>query len=419
MSTSYHNARILGTRELCDITTNDGLFQGIRPASQDSCRDTDPIEMIDLKGALVSPPFCDTHLHLDYAYTGQRDAAQNVSGTLFEGIARWHEVKRTATVESMKKRARRAIREEILAGTQHIRSHVDVTDPQLTGLRALLELREELQEIVDIQIVAFPQEGVLRFERSAELLEEALTMGADAVGAIPHFELTEDQGKDSLRQIVSLASRHEKLIDVHCDETDDPHSRFLQTLVALVHAEGIGRLTTASHTCSLGSTADAYFAKLLPLLTMSRINFAVAPAENLHLQGRQDSYPKRRGITRVKELIAAGLNVSLGQDSMCDPWYPLGNGNMLNVLDFAVHVSQLMSLKEIDESFDMITTNGATTMALSDYGIAIGNPADFIVLDATSPFDALRRRAEVTLSVRHGETLFSRRPSQVRTEWKE
>ena len=242
-------------------------------------------------------------------------------------------------------------------------------------------------------------------------------MGADAVGAIPHYELTEAEGIDSLRHVVQLAVRHEKRIDVHCDETDDPQSRHLQTLAALVHAEDIGSLTTASHTCSLGSADNAYFFKLLRLLKTSRINFAVAPAENLYLQGRQDSYPKRRGVTRVKELLDAGINVSLGQDSVCDPWYPLGNGNMLNVLDFAVHVSQLMSLDALDRAFELITSNGATTLGLADYGIGVGKPADFVVLDASSPFDALRRRSQVIRSVRHGRTLFSRAPSTVTSDF--
>ena len=416
MAICYRNAQLIGKQGLFDFDVEDGRFGQIRSADANAVI-APGSNSIDLEGRLVSSPFCDTHLHLDYVYTSHFEAAENSTGTLFEGISRWHDVKQTATVESVKERASRAIREEVLGGTQHIRSHVDVTDPSLTGLSAMLELREEMRDLVDIQIVAFPQEGLLGFPRGAELVEEALKMGADAVGAIPHYELTDADGAQSLRHIVDLAVRYGKRIDVHCDETDDPMSRHLQTLAALVHAADMGTRTTASHTCSLGSADNAYFFKLLRLLKMSQINFVVAPAENLYLQGRQDTYPKRRGVTRVKELLDEGVNVSLGQDSICDPWYPLGDGSMLNVLDFAVHVSQLMSLDALDTAFDLITTNGAITLGLEEYGIGRGKPANFVVLDAPSAFDALRRRSDVIRSVRHGRTLFSREPARITSDF--
>lgn len=239
-------------------------------------------------------------------------------------------------------------------------------------------------------------------------------MGADCVGAIPHYEACREFGERSMHTTVELAARYGKLIDVHCDETDDPNSRFVELLAALAHAEGIGHMTTASHTCSLGSADNSYFFHLTKLLRNARMNFACAPTENLYLQGRQDTFPKRRGITRVKELTEAGINVSLGQDSMQDPWYPLGNGNMMIILDYVLHLAQMMTLPEIDRALDFLTVNGATTMNLQDsYGIAVGKPASFVVLDASDAFNAVYERADVVMSVRDGRTLFTASTSTV------
>jgi cytosine deaminase len=366
------------------------------------------VKVIDLAGRLVSPPFCDTHLHLDYAFTARKPGATNETGTLFEGIQRWSETKTDLTVEEVKTRARRAIAKELRHGVQYIRSHVDVTDPNMTSLKAILEIREELRDMVTIQIVSFPQEGMCSYEHGDQLVEEGLKMGADCVGAIPHYESCHEFGERSIHTVVKLASRYGKLIDVHCDETDDPNSRFVELLSALAYQEDIGDMTTASHTCSLGSADDSYFRRLVKLLHSAHINFVCAPTENLYLQGREDTYPKRRGITRVKELDHAGINVSLGQDSMQDPWYPLGNGNMMIILDYVLHLAQMMSFAEIDKAMKFLTTNGATTLHLLDqYGIESGKPANFIVLDADSVFNAIYERADVIRSVRNGRTLFN------------
>lgn len=364
---------------------------------------------IDLRGRLVVPPYVDPHLHLDYVYTGRSAGATNESGTLFEGIARWHDIKKTQTPEDVRERALRGIREEVSRGVQFIRTHIDVTDPKLTALKVMLELRETLVDNVTMQIVAFPQEGMYAYQGGDDLVEEALRMGADCVGGIPHFEWSRELGEKSVHRAVDLAVKYGKLIDVHCDEIDDPTSRFVEPLNARVMTEDIGPRSTASHTCSFGSADDAYAFRMMRLFRKSRMNFIANPTENAYLQGRQDSYPKRRGLTRVKEMWASGINVCFGQDSINDPWYPIGNGNLMNVLDNGIHLAQTMSFDELDRCLDLITYNGARTLNVEDqYGIEAGKPANFLVLDADSPFEAVRQRAEVLASIRHGEYLFKR-----------
>jgi cytosine deaminase len=366
-------------------------------------------EEIDLKGRLVVPPYVDPHLHLDYVYTGRSEGAKNTSGTLFEGIERWHDVKKTQTYEDARARALRGIQEEVSHGVQYIRTHIDVTDPKLIGLKVMLELREELKENVTIQIVAFPQEGMYAYRGGEEMVEEALKMGADCVGGIPHFEWSRELGEKSVHRTVDLAVKYGKLIDVHCDETDDPMSRFVEPLNARVMTEGIGPRSTASHTCSFGSADDAYAFRMMGLFQKSRMNFIANPTENAYLQGRQDTYPKRRGLTRVKEMWESGINVCFGQDSINDPWYPVGNGNLMNILDNGIHLAQTMSFDELDRCLDLITYNGAKTLGVEDqYGLEAGKPANFLVLDADSPFEAVRQRADVLASIRNGEYLFKR-----------
>lgn len=366
-------------------------------------------EEVDLRGHLVVPPYVDPHLHLDYVYTARSEGAANTSGTLFEGIARWHDVKRTQTLEDARARALKGIEEEVSKGVQFIRTHIDVDDPKLTGLRAMLELREQLKDNVTIQIVAFPQEGMYAYKGGDEMIDEALKMGADCVGGIPHFEWAREFGEKSVHRTVELAGKHGKLIDVHCDETDDPMSRHVELLNALVMMEGIGPRSTASHTCSFGSADDAWAFRMLGLFKQSQMNFIANPTENAYLQGRQDTYPKRRGLTRVKEMWESGMNVCFGQDSINDPWYPVGNGNMMNILDNGIHLAHTMSFEQLDRCLDLITYNGAKTLNVEDqYGIEEGKPANFLVLDANSPFEAVRQRADVLASIRNGEYLFKR-----------
>lgn len=402
----FINAKLKSVNELQEILTDHGVFQEISPRiSAPDC------EIIDLQGKLILPPYVDPHIHLDYVFTARKQGAANGTGTLFEGIQRWSETKSDLTVDEIKARAIIAVKKELAHGVQFIRTHADVTDPSLTSLKAMLELREELKDLVTIQIVSFPQEGMYAYKGGQELVEEGLKMGADCVGGIPHFELAREFGEQSIHSIVNLALKYDRMIDVHCDETDDVQSRFLELLNALVLMEGIGKKTTASHTCSFGSADNSYAFKLMKNLKKSGLNFISCPTENIYLQGRQDTYPKRRGLTRVKELFENGINVCFAQDSIQDPWYPLGNGNLMNVLDNGIHIAQMMSFEEIDRCLDLITVNGAKTMNLTNsYGIEAGKPANFIVLDAKNEFEAVSERADVSASIRNGEFLFKKAP---------
>lgn len=399
----FTNATIYGHTDANEILIENGKIKAIGRNLPSAS------EEIDVGGNLIVPPYVDAHLHLDYVYTGRDEGATNATGTLFEGIARWHDVKKTQTFEDAKERALRGIMEEVSHGVQFIRTHIDVDDPKLTGLKAMLELREELKDKVTIQIVAFPQEGMYAYKGGDEMVEEALKMGADCVGSIPHFEWAREIGEKSIHKTVELAVKYDKLIDVHCDETDDVMSRFVELLNALVMSEGIGTRTAASHTCSFGSADNAYAFRMMGLFQKSGLNFIALPTENAYLQGRQDTYPKRRGLTRVKEFWEQGINVCFGQDSIVDPWYPAGNGNLMNILDNGIHLAQTMSFEDLDRCIDLITYNGAKTLNVEeDYGLEEGKPANFLILDAPNPFEAVRTRANVLSSIRNGDYLFKR-----------
>lgn len=403
----FINAKLKGYNELQEILVEDGVFKAIAPHID---VDSD-CEIEDLGGRLTLPPYVDPHIHLDYVFTARKQGAANGTGTLFEGIQRWSETKSDLTIDEIKARAIKAVKMEVSHGVQFIRTHADVTDPNLTALKALLELKEELKDIVTIQIVSFPQEGMYSYKDGDKLVEEGLKMGADCVGGIPHFEYCREFGEKSIHKVVELAVKYDKLIDVHCDESDDPMSRFVELLTALSIVEGIGPKTTASHTCSLGSVDNSYVFRMMKNFKKAGLNFISCPTENIYLQGRQDTYPKRRGLTRVKELYENGINVCFAQDSIQDPWYPAGNGNLMNVLDNGIHIAQMMSFEEMDNCLDLITVNGAKTMNISDiYGIEAGKPANFIVVDARSEFEAVCERADVVASVRNGEYLFKKAP---------
>ncbi|HLS12353.1 MAG TPA: amidohydrolase family protein [Flavobacteriaceae bacterium] len=405
MKKKFFNAKIYRNSDATEMIVEDGRITHLG-TNLPKCD-----EEIDLQGKLVMPPYVDPHLHLDYVYTlselGQEGAG---SGTLFEAIELWPKFKETLTVDSVKKLALKGIKDEVSQGVQHIRTHIDVTDPNFIALKAMLELREEVKDTVDIQIVAFPQEGMYMYKGGHELVEEALKMGADVVGGIPHYEPAREFGEKSIHDIVALALKYDKLIDVHCDETDDTHSRFVELLNALVLMEDYGTRTTASHTCSFGSADNSYAFRMMDLFQKSKMNFISCPTENAYLQGRQDTYPKRRGLTRVKEFLELGINVAFAQDSINDPWYPMGNGNMMNILDNGMHLAQIMSPEEVETNFDLITYNGARCMNIHDsYGLDVGKRANFIVLDESSVYEAIRKRVDVLASVRNGEFLFRRK----------
>jgi len=392
------NIYIENSQELSDIRITNGLFAEI--SGNLSAQPGE--EIIDMGGKLALPPFIESHVHLDTCLTAG-EPVWNLSGTLFEGIECWSKRKDKLSKSDVKERVNRAVRMQAANGVQYVRTHVDVTDPKLTAMDAILELRDELKDFMTIQIVAFPQEGILSYPNGKELMENAVRMGADAVGAIPHFEFTREYSVDSLNFAMELAYKYNKLVDVHCDEIDDEASRGLETLAARAYEMQMFDRVTASHTTAMHSYNNAYVMRLMRLLKMSRINFVSNPLVNTHLQGRMDTYPKRRGITRVKELQSEGINVSFGHDDIFDPWYPLGNGNMRDVVFMGLHVCQMMGYEDIMNSYKFISANAARTLYLGDsYGIKVGNPANFIVLDAKNYYDALNYNSPVLRSYNKG-----------------
>ncbi|MDA0426732.1 cytosine deaminase [Stutzerimonas frequens] len=368
---------------------------------------------IDAASNLVVPPFIEPHIHLDATLTAG-EPAWNMSGTLFEGIERWGERKALVTHEDTKARAKKTIDMLVDHGIQHVRTHVDVTDPTLSALKSMLEVREETRHLIDLQIVAFPQEGIESFKGGRELMTEAIAMGADVVGGIPHFENTRDQGVSSIKFLMDLAERTGCLVDVHCDETDDPQSRFLEVLAEEARVREMGERVTASHTTAMGSYDNPYCSKLFRLLKLSKINFVSCPTESIHLQGRFDTYPKRRGLTRVAEIDRAGMNVCFGQDSIVDPWYPLGNGNILRILEAGLHICHMLGYEDLQRGLDLITDNSARTLNLGErYGLEVGRPANLLVLSAPDDYEMLRTQGHALLSVRNGEVLMRRTPAQI------
>lgn len=393
-----------------DIAIEQGRIQDIQRRV-----DATASHELDCNGLLVTPPFIEPHIHLDSVLTGGQPR-WNQSGTLFEGIQLWGERKKSLTQADVKERALEALKLMASQGVLYVRTHVDVTEPQLIALDALLELRDEVRDWITLQIVAFPQDGIYSARQNEGLLLEAVQRGVDVVGGIPHYELTRDDGVRSVHHIFDLAEQHNLLIDVHCDEIDDDQARFVEVIAAEAIKRGNGARVTASHTTAFGSYNDAYAYKLLGFLKRANINFIANPLINITLQGRTDTYPKRRGLTRIKELWQNGINVSLGQDCICDPWYVFGTGSMIGVAHMTVHVAQMTGLTEIDACFEMITTNSARTLHLLDYGIAVGNPANIVVLNAATPFDALRYQVSPRYVISQGRLISQTMPATTQTE---
>ncbi len=402
------NVRLAGREGMWQILCQGGVIRAIEPMSTQllSARE------LDGEQGLVIPPFIEPHIHLDTTQTAG-EPSWNLSGTLFEGIERWAERKALLTHEDVKQRAIQTLKWQIANGIQFVRTHVDVSDPNLVALKAMLEVREEMKEWVELQIVAFPQEGILSYPNGKALLEEALKLGADVIGAIPHFEFTREYGVESLHYVFDLAEKYQVLVDVHCDEIDDEQSRFIETLATLAYERGIGHRVTASHTTAMHSYNGAYASRLFRLLKMADINFVANPLVNIHLQGRFDSYPKRRGITRVKEMLEANINVCFGHDDVFDPWYPMGTANMLQVLHMGLHVCQIMGYEQINDSLKLISCHSARTLNVQDrYGIEVGKPANLLILPAENGFDAVRRQVPVRYSIRHGRVIADTRPAE-------
>lgn len=380
------HAQLHRRQGLVDIAVKDGQFAKIASdLSSDSAH-----REIDAAGRLVTPPFIDAHVHLDAVLTvGQ--PRYNTTGTLLEGIQIWSERKPSLTRDDVKQRVLEEVRWEVAQGTLHIRSHVDVCDPNLTALRALLEVREEVRDICDLQLVAFPQDGIMSFPNGRELMRKAVELGCDVVGGIPHYEWTRDMGVEDVHYAFALAKEFNRDIDCHIDETDDPHSRFTEVMAADTIEQSWQGRVTASHCTAMHSYDNAYAFKLIRLLARAQVTVVANPFDNIVLQGRFDTYPKRRGIARVKELLASGVNVALGHDSIMDPWFPLGKGDMLAAAQLALFLCHMSGYEEINDVLDLITINSAKALRIQDvYGLEEGKPANFLVLDAPNAFEALR-----------------------------
>ena len=365
-------------------------------------------KVVDANGLLVSPPFVDAHFHMD-ATLSYGLPRVNQSGTLLEGIALWGELKPLLRQEALIERALAYCDWAVAKGLLAIRSHVDVCDPRLLAVEALLEVKRLVAPYLDLQLVAFPQDGLLRGNKGAfqhlDNLKRALDMGVDVIGGIPHFERTMADGSRSIRVLCELAAQRGLPVDMHCDESDDPYSRHVETLAFETQRLGLQGRVTGSHLTSMHSMDNYYVSKLLPLMAEAGLHAVANPLINITLQGRHDSYPKRRGMTRVPELLAQGINVAFGHDCVMDPWYSLGSADMLEVAQMGLHVAQMTSQSAMRQCFAAVTSNPARILRLSDYGLESGCNADFVLLQARDPIEAIRLRAPRLKVFRRGRLL--------------
>ncbi|HEV2140213.1 MAG TPA: cytosine deaminase [Candidatus Dormibacteraeota bacterium] len=400
-------ARLPGESETRDIGIKDGMISELEPEAR---------QTIDLGGALVTPALVEPHIHLDAVLT-VGEPRQNESGSLFEGIAIWAERVKQLTAEDVKQRVRTVLRWQLANGVQFVRSHIDVCDPELRAVRALVELRQEIGDQMTLQLVAFPQQGIMSFDGGEDLMRRAVDMGVDVVGAIPHFELTREYGEQSIKFAFALADNKGLRVDVHCDETDDDQSRFVEVMAAETIRLGMGGRVTASHTTAMHSYNNAYAYRLINNLKRAQMHMVTNPLDNSTLQGRFDSYPIRRGHTRVKELLAAGINVCIGHDSVMDPWYPLGYGDPLQSAFVLAHYGQMSGHSELRTLMDMITWNPASALGLEKYGLLPGCRADICAFSVPTEIDAIRLIAPRKLVLRAGRIVARTEPERTTVMW--
>ena len=404
MDLIIRNANLPDGRVGIDIGIKDGKIAALEVALTAKAQ-----KEIDASGYLVSPPFVDAHFHMD-ATLSLGQPRLNQSGTLLEGIALWGELKPHLTVEAIKERALRYCDLAVARGLLAIRSHVDICDPRLLAVDALLEVRKEVAPYLDLQLVAFPQDGYLRDTGAAKLMETALDLGVDVVGGIPHFERTMDEGKKSVEVLCRIAAERGLRVDMHCDESDDPLSRHIETLTAETVRHGLQDRVTGSHLTSMHSMDNYYVSKLLPLMAEAEMNVVSNPLINITLQGRHDTYPKRRGMTRVPELMDAGVKVAFGHDCVMDPWYSLGSADMLEVASMGLHVAQLTGVEQMKSCFRAVTEIPAAILGLEGYGLEKGCNADLVILQAADPVEALRLKANRLFVIRRGRIISSSAP---------
>ncbi|MDG2065499.1 MAG: amidohydrolase family protein [SAR324 cluster bacterium] len=410
MDLIIRNANLPDGRVGIDIGIKDGKIAALEVALSTKAQ-----EEIDASGYLVSPPFVDSHFHMD-ATLSLGLPRLNQSGTLLEGIALWGELKPHLTVEAIKERALRYCDLAVARGLLAIRSHVDICDPRLLAVDALLEVRKEVAPYLDLQLVAFPQDGYLRDTGAAKLMETALDRGVDVVGGIPHFERTMDEGKKSVEVLCRIAAERGLRVDMHCDESDDPNSRHIETLTAETVRHGLQDRVTGSHLTSMHSMDNYYVSKLLALMAEAEINVVANPLINITLQGRHDTYPKRRGMTRVPELMDAGVKVAFGHDCVMDPWYSLGSADMLEVASMGLHVTQMTGVEQMKSCFRAVTEIPAAILGLEGYGLEKGCNADLVILQAADPVEALRLKANRLFVIRRGNIISSSQPVEAKLD---
>ena len=383
-----------------DILIKDGIIKENSPNIT-----IENIKEVDAKNHFVSAPFIDSHFHMD-ATMSYGIPRVNKSGTLLEGIKLWGELKPKLTGDAIKDRARKLCKWAIAKGTLAIRSHVDVSGKDLLAVEALLDIKKEFKKYIDLQLVAFPQDGLLR-SNCLENLKSALDMGVDVIGGIPHFERTMSDGAESIKILCELAEKKSLLVDMHCDESDDPLSRHVEMLAFETTRLGLQGKVTGSHLTSMHSMDNYYFSKLIALLIESQLNIVANPLINITIQGRQDNYPKRRGMTRVPEQMEAGLKVAFGHDCVLDPWYPLGSHDMLEVAHMGLHIAHMTGEEDMKKCYKAVTSNAAKILHLDNYGLQPGCKGDIIVLQCKSPIEAIRLKPARLFVIRNGEIISS------------
>jgi len=397
--------------DLVDVEIRDGAIERVAPAGEGDPDSFPESRQYDADGRLVTPPLIEPHLHLDATGTAGNPRWNN-SGTLAEGIDIWAEYKQDITAADVVERATRTVEWYAAHGATRIRTHADTTEPSLTTVRALLDLRDEVDDIVDLQVVAFPQDGILTDDSHEDLLVEAVEMGVDAVGAIPHNEHTREDGVKSVRIACDLTQRHDLPLDLHIDETDDPHSRFTEVLASEALDRGIGARTTASHATAMHSYTNAYADKLIALLADSGVSVLTNPPDNSVLQGSYDDYPRRRGHTRIDELREAGVTVGIGHDSVLDPWYHYGVADPLDAAFVLVHYAHMAGRGDVPVLWEMLTDANAEIFGALGYGLREETPGSLVVFDSPDAFNALRTRAPRTLVLRDGDPVASTAPAE-------
>ena len=408
-----HSARLRDKQGLWDIDIAGGRVVSIAQSTESLDQEGD---VYDAEGRLAVPQFCENHIHLDYANTAGVPR-ENQSGTLPEACEIWADRKKAGLNNSdeIRVNAEQAARSCVKHGVGFIRTHVDITDPDLIALKTLLQLKRDIGDWCELQIVAFPQNGIFAFPNGKELMEEAMRMGADVVGGIPHMEPTREDGVRSLEFVFDLAEKYNALVDVHCDETDDDQSRFIEVMVAETTKRGLHGRVTVSHAVAMGYYPPGYMARFVPKLKHSGVGFAIAPRENLQLQGRDFGAPMPRGVAPVRALVDEGMCVAFCQDSICDPWYPVGDGNPLRNVDTGLHVAHMLSAQYVDSCLDYVTVNPARNLGLKDrYGIEVDKPANLTILNAETDREALMNLSMVLLSIHNGREVFRQAPPNVK-----